>query len=108
MRPFFSFFGSKWRVAPHYPKPTHNTIIEPFAGSAGYTLRYPNRNVRLYDADPIICGVWDFLLRAASEEIRRLPLVFSHIDELHGLPGGEGLNRILVKQRHGAALQIPQ
>jgi len=83
MKPFFSFFGSKYRVAPHYPQPTHPTVIEPFAGSAGYSLRYPEHQVRLYDVDPVICGVWDYLIRVTSEEIRRLPLAFGHIDELN-------------------------
>jgi hypothetical protein len=82
MRPFFSFFGSKYRVAPHYPTPTHRTIIEPFAGSASYSLRYPNHQIHLYDADPIVCGVWDYLIHVTPEEIRRLPLVVSHIDDL--------------------------
>ena len=82
MRPFFSFFGSKWRVANYYPVPTHSTIIEPFAGSAGYSLRYPNHQIHLYDADPIICGVWDYLIHVSPEEINRLPLVFSHVDDL--------------------------
>ena len=70
-------------MANYYPPPTHSTIIEPFAGSAGYALRYPDRNVRLYDADPIICAVWDYLIHVRPEEIRCLPLFFSHIDELN-------------------------
>jgi hypothetical protein len=82
MRLYFSFFGSKYRVALNYPKPIHPTIIERFAGSAGYSLRYPECQVRLHDADPVICGLWDYLIHVSPEEIRRLPLVFSHIDEL--------------------------
>jgi hypothetical protein len=83
MRPFFSFFGSKYRVAPHYPQPTYGTIIEPFAGSAGYSLRYPDRQVKLYDADPVICRVWDYLIHVSSEEVRRLPVLFDHVDEIN-------------------------
>jgi len=82
MRPFFSFFGSKFRVAPHYPQPTHNTVIEPFAGAAGYSLRYPELQVKLYDVDPIICAIWDYLVNASSEEIRSLPLQFDHVDDI--------------------------
>ena len=91
MRPYFSFFGSKYRVALHYPKPIHPTIIEPFAGSAGYSLRYPEYQVRLYDADPVICGVWDYLIHVSPEEIRRLPVVFSHVDELDLCPEAKWL-----------------
>ena len=48
MRPFFGFYGGKWRDAPkHYPFPEHDTIVEPFAGSAGYSVRYSDRNVIL-------------------------------------------------------------
>lgn len=43
LKPFFTYFGGKYRIAPRYPKPQYNTIIEPFAGSAGYSLRYPER-----------------------------------------------------------------
>jgi hypothetical protein len=82
MKPFFSFFGSKWRVANYYPQPAHNTIIEPFAGSAGYSLRYPNHQIHLYDIDPTICGVWDYLIHSSSEEIRALPIQVNHVDDL--------------------------
>jgi hypothetical protein len=91
MRPFFSFFGSKFRVAPHYPKPVYPTIIEPFAGAAGYSLRYPSHQIHLYDADPTICGLWAYLINVTPEEIRRLPLVFSHIDELNACPEAKAL-----------------
>jgi len=34
LRPFWCYFGGKWRAAPHYPAPMHPTIVEPFAGAA--------------------------------------------------------------------------
>lgn len=46
LRPFFTYFGAKWRAAPHYPPPTHPTVIEPFAGAAGYALRHHTRAFR--------------------------------------------------------------
>lgn len=75
LRPFFSFYGSKWRSAPLYPAPQCDTVIEPFAGSAGYSLRHYERDVRLYDADPCIVGVWEYLIRTPRAEIERLPLL---------------------------------
>lgn len=27
LRPFFSYYGSKWALAKHYPKPEHGLII---------------------------------------------------------------------------------
>jgi hypothetical protein len=86
MRPFFSFFGSKWRVALHYPQPIYPTIVDPFAGSTGYSLRHSEYQVRLHDADPVICGVWDYLIHVSPEEIRSLPLAFDHVDDLDVCP----------------------
>lgn len=74
LKPFFTYFGGKWRAAPHYPKPEHDTIIEPFAGSAGYSLRYPGRNVVLNDLDPKVAGTWDYIINAPESEILALPL----------------------------------
>jgi len=73
LRPFFSYYGGKWRAAPRYPKPMFDTIVEPFAGSAGYALRYPNLRIVLIDADPIIAGLWAYLIGASEAEILSLP-----------------------------------
>lgn len=74
LRPFFGFYGGKWRdAAKHYPSPKYGTIVEPFAGSAGYSLRYPSLDVRLYDVDPILVGVWDFLIRASESDVLSIP-----------------------------------
>lgn len=73
LRPFFSYFGGKWRAARHYPKPLHGHIIEPFAGSAGYALRYPSLRVTLVDLSPVVCGVWRYLISTSASEILALP-----------------------------------
>lgn len=73
LRPFFSFYGGKWRAAPYYPAPQHDRIIEPFAGSAGYALRYPDRKVTLVERDPDIAATWRYLLEVSSAEILALP-----------------------------------
>lgn len=73
LRPFFSFYGSKYRAARLYPEPAHSTLIEPFAGSAGYALRYPDRAVVLVDADEYIVGIWSYLLGASERDILTLP-----------------------------------
>lgn len=74
-KPFFTYFGGKYRAAPHYPKAVFDTIVEPFAGAAGYSLRYHRRRVILVDADPIIVGLWKYLIAVSPEDVRRLPLV---------------------------------
>lgn len=73
LRPFFSFYGAKWRAVPSYPAPRHDMIVEPFAGSASYSVRHPDRRVLLVDIDDCICGVWRYLIRVSPAEILRLP-----------------------------------
>lgn len=70
LRPFFGYYGGKWRDAvKHYPPPVNDVIIEPFAGSAGYALRYANRKVTLCDIDPVISAVWQYLINVKAKEI---------------------------------------
>lgn len=71
LRPFFSYFGGK---APQYPPPEHDIIIEPFAGSAGYATRYPDREVILVEKSPEIAALWRWLIQVSSDEIMALPL----------------------------------
>lgn len=74
VRPFFGYYGGKWRDAlKHYPPPEFDTIVEPFAGSAGYSLRYPDRRVILCEVDPILSGVWKYLTRVKPAEILSIP-----------------------------------
>lgn len=74
-RPLISYYGSKWRAALRYAPPAHPVIVEPFAGSAGYALHWPERQVLLVDRDSVLCGVWDYLIRASAEELLRLPIL---------------------------------
>jgi len=74
MRPFFSFYGSKFSSSCYYPDPKHDIIIEPFAGSAGYSVsRAKNRKVLLFDKDPTIVQIWKYLISVSEEEILSLP-----------------------------------
>ena len=76
MRPFFSYFGSKWRLSLRLPPPAHARIVEPFAGSAGYSTRYgADREVLLVDIDERICALWSYLIGASEREVLRLPLL---------------------------------
>lgn len=88
LRPFFCYYGGKWRAAPKYPAPEHDTIVEPFAGAAGYATRYADRKVVLVERDPIVAGLWRYLIGASCAEIMRLPnmpLDGSSVDDLPGL-----------------------
>jgi len=73
MQPFFAFYGGKWRIAPSYPSPEHEQVIEPFAGAAGYATRHADRRVTLIEADPQIAALWSYLIRVSPSEIARIP-----------------------------------
>ena len=72
-RPFFSYYGGKWRDARRYPSPAHKTIVEPFAGSAGYSVRHHAHDVILVDSDEAIAGVWEFLIGVSPSEVLAIP-----------------------------------
>jgi hypothetical protein len=85
MKPFFSFYGSKWRGSLYYPEPEYDTIIEPFAGSACYATRFYERNIILCEKDPIIAGIWEWLIKAQPYDIEILPDIF-FFEEMALLP----------------------
>ena len=80
LKPFFTYFGGKWWIAQHYPAPKTANLVEPFAGSAGYALHHHEASVTLYEVDPKIFGVWDYLIRATSKDIERLPSIVEQVD----------------------------
>jgi hypothetical protein len=73
-RPFFSFFGGKWTLATRYPAPARATIVEPFAGSAGYATRYADREVILVEREPVVASIWRWLVSVSVDEVMGLPL----------------------------------
>jgi site-specific DNA-adenine methylase len=75
LRPLFRYFGSKWSHVGLYPKPTHDLIVEPFAGGAAYACHYYERDVVLCDAYPTVARLWQWLTRVDPDEIRALPLL---------------------------------
>jgi hypothetical protein len=81
--PFWRYYGGKFRSGPRYPAPAYGTIIEPFAGAAGYAMRYPKRKVILIERYSVIAEMWRYLIQATADEIRRIPVV-EHIDDLPG------------------------
>lgn len=60
-RSVFSYYGGKSRLAPLYPAPTHDMIIEPFAGGAAYSLLYHERDVLINDFDYKTFMMWAFM-----------------------------------------------
>lgn len=82
LKPFWRYYGGKWRAAPHYPAPAFSTIVEPFAGAAGYSLRYPDRQIVLVEKYPTICEMWRYLIGVKPSEVRRIP----EVDDVDLLP----------------------
>lgn len=79
--PFWRYYGGKWRAAPHYPAPRHATIVEPFAGEAGYSLRYHDRQIILVEKYPVLAEMWRWLIAASAAEVIAIPTV-EHVDDL--------------------------
>lgn len=71
----FSYYGSKSRVAKYYPKPEYDTIVEPFAGTASYSLLDGNweRNVILVDKYDVIARLWKWLQKCSRQDVLGLP-----------------------------------
>jgi site-specific DNA-adenine methylase len=69
----FSYYGSKSKIVDYYPPPKHNKIIEPFAGSARYSLKYWRNDILLIDKYPVIIEVWNYLINATEKDILNLP-----------------------------------
>ena len=92
----FSYYGTKRSIAHLYPKPRCNTIIEPFAGAAAYSLRHGfDRDVRLFDIDARIVTAWRYLIGATPEDILSLPILFPG-DRLDRWPSlGQGASTFL-------------
>lgn len=82
LKPFWRYSGAKWRIARRYSAPSHGTIIEPFAGAAGYALTYPDRRVVLVEKYPVVAAVWQYLLRVSPAELKRIP----HVRDVRDLP----------------------
>lgn len=69
----FNYYGSKSKIVHLYPKPKYDLIIEPFAGSARFALRYFDREIILIDKNPLIVAVWHYLQNASEKDILSLP-----------------------------------
>ncbi len=90
LRPFWNYYGGKWKHAyeDSYPAPDYNTIIEPFAGAAGYSIRHYRRNVILVEKDERVAETWDYLLHASADDILRLPIVTDVAELADWVPQG--------------------
>lgn len=78
----FSYYGSKSKIVHLYPSPKHGKIIEPFAGSARYALKYFDREVLLVDKYEVIVKIWKWLQQCSKEDITGLPHFLKETDRV--------------------------
>lgn len=69
----FSYYGSKSKIVDCYPPPKFDKVIEPFAGSARYALKYWQKEVLLVDKYDVVTDIWTYLINATEKDILNLP-----------------------------------
>ena len=84
--PLFKWFGSKWLSSRLYPPPEHDIIFEPFAGSAGYSLRHNEKKVVIWEANPNVNALWDWLIKhATTADVLEIPINLPEGTDISGL-----------------------
>lgn len=91
MKTFINYYGGKYRIAPIYPLPKHDVIIEPFAGGAGYSLRHHKKKVMLFEVNQDLVDMWQWLITARKEDVMSLPTDFEHLDDVNAPNGAKVL-----------------
>lgn len=71
----FSYYGSKQKIVHLYPKPKYKTIIEPFAGSAKYAMKYWENDVILIEKYEVVYKLWKWLQQCNANDILKLPIL---------------------------------
>jgi len=69
----WSYYGSKSKLVDLYPPPKYKRIIEPFAGTAKYALKYWENDVLLVDKYDVIVKIWQWLQQCSPKDILDLP-----------------------------------
>lgn len=69
----FSYYGSKSKLVNYYPKPDYPLIIEPFAGSARYSIKYCDIQVWVNDLYTVLYDIWVYLTTATPSQIKSIP-----------------------------------
>ena len=91
----FSYYGSKSKIVDYYPPPKYGKIIEPFAGSARYALKYWQNEVLIVDKNEYIIKLWKWLQKCSPDDIKKLP-VLKKGDDIRNIEGLCEEERILL------------
>lgn len=102
----FSYYGSKSKIIDYYPVPKYSKIIEPFAGSARYALKWFDRDVLLVDKWDVIIKIWHYLQAASPADIMALPEpAYKESIDKYNLAEGE---RLLMGFMANPASSVPK
>jgi len=71
----FYYYGRKQKIFDKYPEPEFDLIIEPFSGSAAYSMNYYKKDVILIEKDVRIAKLWQYLIDVEPDEILSLPII---------------------------------
>jgi site-specific DNA-adenine methylase len=69
----WNYYGSKSKLVDYYPRAVFNKIIEPFAGSARYSLKYFDRDIIVVDKYEAVINLWKWLQQCSKDDILKLP-----------------------------------
>lgn len=72
----WSYYGAKTNLVGLYPPPKYGKIIEPFAGTARYALKYWDREVLLVDKYKVVVDIWKWLQKCSEKDILSMPRSF--------------------------------
>lgn len=91
----FYYYGRKKKIGNKYKLSTKDIIIEPFAGSAAYSLRKENinKNVILFEKSKRIYDLWKWLIEVAE---------YDDIIKLGNIKKGDKVNEF-IKILHSAS-----
>ncbi len=69
----FYYFGRKGRLAPKYPAPAYPVVVEPFAGSMGYTLHHQPTAAVGIESNPEVHAAWVKVCSMTPAELASYP-----------------------------------
>ena len=89
-----------------YPPPKYSKIIEPFAGTARYSLKYWDRDITIIDKYDVVIKIWKWLQQCSPNDILSLPKLTTGQD-LRKLNLSEG-ELLFLQMNAGIASTAPR
>ena len=92
----FKWFGSKWQASAYHDAPMFDTVLEPFAGGAGYALRHSHLQVVLAEKNSMVRALWTWLIGVHEDEVLSIPVGMDEGADIREMGLSEG-QALLVK-----------